>query len=456
VRPIFYVHKTPPTPAGFCAFLENFMLALLTTARTLNTSDAVDPPPAVLPLRTVVTQNRVPSGREGRTGKNRQCFRYPYVIASDCSELVVSHQGWTMENTGESNLPNNYSILELSLEANGIVVPVTYGGSRTQAITAGDVDIQSDAILPSDFGLSQFSYADIIWVKGIASVASTGQSLPYSTAKVNEYSGSQAGWWDSTANSVSSTDVTGVYIITGGSFDSRATGMRPIIFGRPLTDIPSFVTIGDSIADASNDSASMSGTLKIHGVAFIQRSMRSTSDTDYLPSLNMGRSATGSTSVSAGTRVKQYYKYARFGIDEYGTNNMPSTGSSLTPLQSSCTTNWTDMRNAGVEKIIRTKFLPRCTSTDNFTTVANQTYMSAWAPGESSDLMNQWFATELSAGHIDYLISMDGCRDASLPFKWRTASPETTANYTAADSTHPSSQGHEFLAEELRPILRSL
>ncbi len=428
------------------------MLGFLTTARSLGRAG----PPVILPLRTVVTQNRVMVGRESRSGKNRQCFRYPYVIATDCTEIVLSLQGWTLEGTGESNMPNNYAIEEMSLEANGVVVPVTFSASRSKTITAGDVDVQSDPILPSAFGLSEFAYAAIIWVKGIASVASAGQSLPYTTAKSNEYTNSQVAWWDSTANTVSSTDVTGVYTISGGSFDARLAGIRPIVLGRPVSDVPSFVTIGDSIVDASTDSASMSTDLKIHGVAFIQRSMRSTSNTDYLPSLNMGRSATSSTHASGGTRIKQFYKYARFGIDEYGTNNMPSTGSSLSPLQSSCTTNWTDMRNAGVEKIIRTKYLPRCTSTDNFTTVANQTYMSAWGIGESSDLMNSWFATELIAGHIDYLLSMDGCRDLSLPLKWRTAAPETTANYTAADSTHPSSQGHEFLAEELRPLLRSL
>jgi len=421
------------------------------------TSEAVPPPPPViLPLRTVVTQNRAQGGREGRTGKNRQCFRYPYVIASASSELYLSHQGWIMATAGEEAMPNSYAIAEISIETNGVVVPVTYSGVRGKTIATTDVDIHSDVILPSAFGLSEFSYGAIIWVKGIVSVPTAGQQFPYTSVKNSDYTNSQVGYWDSTANTVSSTDVTGVYTITGGSFDVRTNGYRPMVLGRPVVDRPSFITIGDSIADISTDSTTIPVDLRIHGLGFIQRSMRSTVNDDYLPSLNMARSGTPSTAASGGTRIKQFYKYARFGIDEYGTNNMPAAGASLTSLQTSCTTNWSDMRAAGIEKIIRTKFCPRCTSTDTFTTVANQTYMSAWGPGESSDLMNSWFGTELIAGHIDYLITMDGVRSPSFPLKWRTAVPETVAQYTGADATHPSSQGHEFLAEELRPVLRSV
>ena len=142
-------------------------------------SGTVSSPPAILPLRTVVTQNRVQSGSEGRAAKNRQCFRYPFVVASASSELRLSHQGWILSGTGEANMANGYTVLEISLEANGVVVPVTYDGGRSRTVAAGDVDSQSDSILPSSFGLSQFGYGSIIWIKGIISVATAGESIPY-------------------------------------------------------------------------------------------------------------------------------------------------------------------------------------------------------------------------------------------------------------------------------------
>ena len=417
------------------------------------------PPPSIMPLRTVVTQNRILSGDEFQSGKDRQCFRYPYVIACDCTELVVSNNAWCLSGTGEAAVANGFSVLEMSLEANGVIVPVLYNGLRSKSLASGDVDVQSDAVFPASFGLTEFAQGDVVWIKGIIAVSSAGQRIPYTVTKATDQSGGQAAWWDSGVATVSSTDVTGVYTISGGTFSSRATGYRPMVFGRPVTDGPSFVAVGDSIGESVNDDSYLMTTgtpIRLHGFGFIQRAMRLNDNSSLLPCLNLSRSASRSFDVSAGTRAKQFYKYARFGIDEYGTNNMPAAGTSLVALKSSLQVTWADMRAAGIEKIIRTKFLPRCDSTDSWTTIANQSYLSAWAPGASSDQMNLWFETELGAATIDYLVEMSGCRAVSDPLKWKTDTPEITTKFTAADNTHPSGRGHEFLAEELRPILRSL
>lgn len=478
LRAHFCVHlKNPPCKGGFFVFrrilyetLFDFpearrgrknMLALgLNFAVGPKQSENAPPPAPVIPLRTVVTHNRVQSGSEARGVKDRQCFRYPYVIACDCSELVISNNAWALSGTVEELVPNSFSVLEMSLELNGTVVPVRYGGARNKALASGDVDVQSDPVLPSSYGLSKFSYGDVIWLKGIVSCPAGG-NLPVTPARFDAYTGGQVFWWTSSINTVSSTDVAGTYTVTGGSTDTRITGYRPIVLGRPLADGPSFITVGDSIGESMTDNdylmTSSTDPLKMHGLAFVQRSMRAATNTSFLPSLNMARSATSPSAVVNGTRVKKFYKYARFGIDEYGTNAVPPTfGGDLGPLQTTFRTLWSEMRSAGIEKIIRTKLLPRCNSTDSFMTVANQTPHANWGAGAPADLLNQWFDAELLAGRIDSVVAMNNVRSSADPHKWKTDSPETTANFTAADGTHPSGRGHELMAQELRPVLRSL
>lgn len=403
-----------------------------------------------MPLRTIVTQNRGVSASEFRTGKNAQVTRYPFIVAADCSQLVISSQGFGISGSAsEFNVGNDYAIAEQSLEANGVVVPVLYGGGRSKTVIDGAVDVQSDPILPSSFGLSKFSYNDQIWIKTKLTLSATGLRLPYTPTRSDAVAGGQCSWYDTAATTVSSTDVTGVYtILSGAAFDSRLNGYRPIILGRPLVDGRSFIAVGDSIAESFVDNGN---PYPIHGLAFVQRSMRDSTGGDLLPCLNLARSASSSFAVSAGTKSKQLYKYARFGIDEYGTNNLTAS-----TLQPSLQLIWSDMRAAGVEKIIRTKFLPRTNTTDNWATTANQTYTGAHGPGLDAEVMNNWFATELSAGRIDYLVGMDSISDLAFGgdrWKWRV---NGTANYIASDTTHPTGQGHEFMAQELRPVLRSV
>lgn len=413
-----------------------------------------------IPLRTVVSQNRVQSGKEARTNKDRQCFRYPFYIAQDCSEIVLAFAGTVLEGTGQNGVLNDYTIEGFAIEIGGSYALGSFdGGSASKVITNLSEKVLSDPIYPSAFGLSEFAYGTQIWVRGIASVPTRGTDrLPYTQTSTSHITGSQAAWWDSTLNTVSTIAATGTFTISGGSFDNRTNGVRPMVLGRPLSDGLSFVTTGDSIAETVNDGAPdipNNDPLKIHGIGFIQRSVRETDNSDVLPMINLARSATRSFDVSGGTYAKQYFEYARFGIDEYGTNNMPAAGASLSPLQDSLQIIWDDMRTAGVEKIIRTKYLPRTTSTDNYTTVANQTYFTNWAPGDSPDLMDDWFDT-LVGTDLDVVTTSSGVKSPSDPNKWLTDTPETTANYTAADTTHPAWRGHEFLAVELRPLMRAL
>lgn len=416
------------------------------------------------PLRNVVTQSRTLSANEARTNKNRCVTRWPYVIAADCYELVILNNNYTLGSASEAANGNSITIIDQAIEANGVAEFVTYdSGSNSKTLASNDYKVPSDGIPASAFGLTKFTEGDIIWVKTSLSVPTRGtDKIPFTPASTSNYTGSQVGWWDSTVgggSAPSATDATGVYTISGQSFDSRTAGYRPIVAGRFLLDntIKSTVAIGDSIGEQTNDSmgdlavASDPATLRIHGAGFVQRATRNTSGTDLVPMLNLCRS--GATSTAVGTRTKAHFDLAVQGLEEFGTNDIGSGGTGVAAtIQGVIAGLWSDMRSAGIVKIIRTKLLPRCTTTDNYLTEANQTYFTNWGPGGKSQDMNDWFDDKLADDTIDAVTTANSVRGTDT-YKWLTDG--VTSNYTTPDGTHQNALSAETLAAELRPILRS-
>ncbi|HOO50579.1 MAG TPA: hypothetical protein PLK94_04735 [Alphaproteobacteria bacterium] len=420
-----------------------------------------------LPLRTVVTQNRVQAGTETRGGADSQITRYFVVFGQDCSSICLSLNGWTQSGSGgaggEINVPNSVHVQKIAVVYNSTNAPATWSGSRTFEITSGAVDQKSDEIPASAFGVSKFTKGDILELRCHTKVDVAGVDvIPYTAAKVNDYTGQtqQTTLFLSTDYTVDNIDGTGVITFTGaGSLQTRSNGFRPMVWGRPLVDQPSFVVVGDSIAESVNDNATYAmGTglstdpIRIHGVGYMQRAMRDTSNTtaSLKPCLNLARSSAASFHFTgSNVKSKQLYKYARFGIDELGTNDPDNA-----TIQTHVATIWSDMRAAGIEKIIRTDLCVRTTSTDNWTTEANQTYLDArWQSGGEIEDLRTWFDTKLADNTIDYILDTTSVKGTD-PFKWKVDG--STANYTAADSTHPSSRGHEFLAIDLRTLLNTI
>lgn len=156
--------------------------------------------------------------------------------------------------------------------------------------------------------------------------------------------------------------------------------------------------------------------------------------------------------IAAGnTRWRQYIQYARFAVEELGTNNLgTSSAGNAASLQSEIASVWALLRAGGIQKIARTKLIPRTSSTDSWATIANQSPYPAFVAGGTAETVNAWIDTKLVDGTLDAVVAMSSTRDAGVPQAWPV---NGTAFYACTDGTHPKDLFHEAMAAEVRTAL---
>ena len=392
------------------------------------------------PLRVIGVNEQTYVANDSISGKNMQATRQPYIIGQDASSLVFAAQNWYF-GSSETNNSNSITIVEAALETASATYPIYFSGNRNITLAAGDNNIKSDPLTAATVGLSKFSRNEQYWIKMIVSVPTKGQAIPYAGTSVGDRSGGAVLWYDSDVVT-KDVDATGQFDLT--SVDFRVNGFRLMMLGYPVSDGPSFITVGDSIAIGIGDGTANGGI----GRGMIQRAMCDSGPTDCYPNLNFGRSGIGLNGFTTGTKWTAYIPYARHAIDESLTNNV-ATDSTAT-MQGYETTLWGMFRSGGIQKIIRTELLVRATSSDNWATTVNQTVQSGWANGANKvPQMNTWFGTKLSDLTIDYYVS--GLRlavaDGTDTDKW--AVPKVN-NF---DETHPNATGSTTLAAIIRTVI---
>lgn len=108
-------------------------------------------------------------------------LRMPFYIGSgNVSGLVFGFDGWRMSNAGAVDLANPFTVEKVSVEKDSATEshPVLISGGRTLTVNPGDIQIKSDVLLPSAFGLSEFTKGDKYWMRVRLSVASAGLVFP--------------------------------------------------------------------------------------------------------------------------------------------------------------------------------------------------------------------------------------------------------------------------------------
>ncbi len=412
------------------------------------------------PTNTAASVGGVAASGAQLNARGRMPF---YIGSSDMSALVLSFYGWSL---GVSTVPNNsnsFNVVKYAIEKDGqsFSVPVTFGGSRTKTILAGDTDIQSDDILPSAFGLGSFTRGDKYWIRFEYSVNSAGQLLPQGSINyINAFPAAVALKIDPAAFVGSAVDSFGNISFTSGFTDFR-TPYVPLVLGRPVgTDIASIFITGDSIADGAGDT-----TNSVLGLCWggAQRALfgATVPSAPYIGGCKMGVSGSQGAFWSD-AKPKIYLKYAKYLVEEFGTNSFVSaqvSPAAALALSQAIWTAWYASSTKPAGSILKPRLVPRTTSTDSWATAANQTVInSSWSAGGGAVAFNDALPGLVGANGLGVILPMDGVRTSSTTtdpdyYKWLTTG---TANVPTTDGIHPSVAYHQIMATEYRAAYAAL
>ncbi len=400
-------------------------------------------------LRTVAVQNRIFSTSDSQTSLKEMYFRTWYDLGTDTANIVFSINNWIFTNTGFHDGQEAYTILELSLQhPNGTTIPVTFGGSRSRLMAINDLDVQTDPIVPANFGVGSFTKGSRYWLKGKIAVAANTEHVPcQSQWLTGNVAGSQFAWYDSAATTVSSTDVAGSFTSTGTAVISRSGIFCPIMLGEPIVDGPSFGAIGDSIMAGFGDS----GTFV---TGFFQRSLYGDgTNGDLIPGLNFAVGGTSGGDYLGVSQVQHYYQYAKYWGENFAANDLGSADSiSLAAMKTRKLALWQEFRDSGAQGVYSVSPFFRLQTSNSWVDAAGQSYNTSltWGPGGTADLLEAWMATQVGVT-IDKHIPTTAVRDATETRKVKT---DGNANKWTTDGLHLARQANEDMKAVMAPILR--
>lgn len=412
---------------------------------------------AVEPLRVVATGGRIASTfYTPAAGNTAFRQRTPHKLGGPVAEMQIGFMDWMYPYDAETpNDTNDVTIEHAWLEraSTGQVMPLAFSGSRRLVLPMNSTTAcwLSDAI-PSSAWTGATARDEVFWLHVQGSIPEggklpTGTPASYSGAKFIVYP---------PANDTGTFDTAGTApAITGST--ARSIGLPLVFLGRfTAPGHLSVIGIGDSILDGTGDSANPVPV--ISGYGFLNRAAVDSNGANAIAMFNVtrhGQSAANFVNPNRQTRQSRLLPFANVVVEEYGTNDLGSGGGGVpTTILGNIETIWATARAAGVQKIIRTKFMPRTTSTDSWATLANQTPNTGWESGGKRDTINAGLQSALAAGKIDILLdTLAILADPTDPNRWLT---NGTGKYTAADGTHLSPTGNALLAPPLRAALLSL
>ena len=281
--------------------------------------------------------------------------------------------------------------------------------------------------------------------------------------QVGDYSGSLAGWFDPGATTVNNVYGTGTITTTGTALYQFAVGYQPILLGKFVTGDPAtWGSIGDSIISGQGGTSGQSdssGSGGIYGYSFFVRGMHDFAGDTSTAIAAISASCPGQSYASIqGTNTKSYafYKYAKYWIEDMGTNDFgssPSVGSNVTVLANAQTA-WSNIKAnvVGSTKILRLGLLQRTSTTDSYATATNQTLTgSGWGAGGAVELFNQAMPGQVTAGNIFAYYRSTSTEDTTISnYLWKA---NGTAQMTTVDGLHPTSLGHSLIGQDLYSVV---
>lgn len=337
------------------------------------------------PLRNVATRGAVHNSTlVPASGKTRFKGSFFFAIGTNAANNLQVvwdnfYQNAAASPNQEISNPDIVTLSAVAIVYNGINVPLTFSGSQSTTIAAGAVDIKTDTILASAFGVSFFTAGSSVEVRWEGDHAS-GTAYVCVGSKANLGPNDQE-FRFTPANDIPDVYSTGPMAAPVGS-DSPAIYSPTMIVGNFEGPTVSLVNIGDSIADGGDDTAGIglngAGSLNpgiINGGGYLRRTATELGYAFCNMSCGGNRMVYFSSQFSLRAT---YFKYFTHAITQLGDNDCAG-GIANTSQIAAARTIWASLNSSGVQFIAQCLILPK-KDTDNFhqTDLANQVDLSGY------------------------------------------------------------------------------
>lgn len=388
--------------------------------------------------------------------------RTPHKLGGPVAEMQIGFMDWMYPYDAETPNDTNAVTIEkawLERASTGQVVALTFSGSRQLVLPMNSTTAYwlCDAIPSSVWTGAAPARDEVFWLHVLGSIP-TGGKLPVGTPTT--FPGAKFIVYPP-ANDAGTFDTAGVVPTISGS-TSRPIGLPLVFLGRYTgPGHLAVIGIGDSILDGTGDVANPAPV--ISGYGFFNRAALDSGGANAIAMFNLtrhGQAAANFANPGRQKRQAQFLPFANVLVEEYGTNDLGTNGTGTpSTILANVEKIWTAARAAGVQKIVRTKLLPRTSVPDKYApdawaTLEIQTPNSGWEAGGKRDTINAGFATALAAKKIDVLLdTLAVLADPTDPNRWLT---NGTAKYVNVDDAHVSPAGNALLAPHLRAALLSL
>jgi hypothetical protein len=386
---------------------------------------------AARPIQATGVGGMVPNAVATVSGTKTRLKGYrTYTLGNNPStEIALAFSNWYISSdaTAENSIPVGNTLQKIGIVINGIEVPITFASARSRAMAAGETLFFSDTLFPSSFGLTQFAAGQTVQYRFMMDVATSG--LTYATTQGREAILLEAGYiYDPAVTPGDDIDSTSAMTVPSGATTLAFCPFKPVmIVGRFTTKTVSKFTLGDSKADGVGDfpagSTFGSPATTLSGGSWMRRA-------DFAAGIAYTNCTLTSRAVanyaSNHAKTVALYPYHSDGVNELGIND---ASSNATTVQTNLRGIWADMKAGGIKRVVQVIFGTETTSTDHFSTVANQTALTAFTSSGNAATIRANIAADLSAGTHGLDATFDErpvlC-DGTDPTKWAVTGFSTT------------------------------
>ncbi len=400
------------------------------------------------------------------SGRRKTVGNWPVWIGSgNMSEVRVLIENFAVAGANIA-LPGNSITWEevyLVSDLTGQAVPVLFGGQASRTLTNGEIDVVSDAVLPSAFGLTKFSRDEKYYIRYLASVASSGQNAClHNFSPAYGQFGMYSHTFDPAVTTITNVNGSGPFTSTGTAPTNNRFLSAKLVGKFVAGDPRTYAGIGNSIMEGVGDRSGAlgnSGLVAVYAGYFMRAMWENLGVSGARGCINFGLSGGNVPLWTAGAAsLNPYLKYVNTAIEEYGTNffttgaNAGTVSFQVNAIKSA----WASILAADKPTTGRPFILAR-------TTLGPRT-TGAWAQADGSDQTAYGPMWEVG-GDVD--LYMDGLRAAigtansasvliDFDSVWRLSTNKADVLYhrwkqnLPIDGAHPAPAGAEAAAVVVR------